>query len=162
YWDVPSPAAGNPTAPWWWDSLGGQANSIRSYGFTGIWIPPVWKGASGGYSVGYDPFDDYDIGSKNQKGTIPTRYGTREQLEKCCAMLRANGLDIYADIVDNHRNGDAGDYSFSYLDAYGTAGGGRFGKGYWDFHPNVPQDPNVPDPGENFSAFGRDLAPING
>ena len=78
YWDVPSPGAGNSTAPWWWDHLGAQANTIRAYGFSGLWIPPVLKGAAGGYSDGYDPFDDYDIGSKNQMGTIPTRYGTRE------------------------------------------------------------------------------------
>src|SRR5207244_907648 len=101
-------------------------------------------------------FDDYDLGSKNQMSTTTTRYGTREQLEKACAMMRANGLEIYADIVDNHRNGDPGDYHFQYLDAYGTAGGGRFGKSFYDFHPNVAQDPNVPDPGENFAAFGRD------
>src|SRR5262249_32947229 len=99
YWDVPSPAAGNNTADWWWDHLAAQANALRQVGFTGVWIPPVLKGNSGGYSVGYDPFDDYDLGSKLQKGTQPTRYGTREQLERCCAMLRANGLEIYADIV---------------------------------------------------------------
>lgn len=162
YWDVPSPAAGNSSAPWWWDKTGSQANAYRLAGFTGVWIPPVLKGASGGYSDGYDPFDDYDMGSKNQMGTITTRYGTREQLQKCCAMLRANGLEVYADIVDNHRNGDPGNYSFGYLDAYGNANAGRFGKGFYDFHPNVPQDPNVPDQNENFNAFGRDLAPING
>lgn len=163
YWDVPSPAAGTASAPWWWDKLGAQANAIRTAGFTGMWIPPPLKGASGGYSVGYDPFDDYDLGSKNQMGTVPTRYGTREQLEKCCAMLRANGLEIYADIVANHRSGDPGDWHFSYVDAYGTAGGGRFGKSFNDFHPNVAQDPNVPLGGsENFGAFGRDLAPMNG
>ena len=163
YWDVPSPGAGNSTAPWWWDHLGAQANTLRAYGFTGMWIPPVLKGAAGGYSDGYDPFDDYDIGSKNQMGTIPTRYGTREQLEKCCAMLRANGLEIYCDIVDNHRDGDPGNYAFNYLDAYGNANAGRFGKSFYDFHPNVGQDPNVPlGSGENFNAFGRDLAPING
>ncbi|AIE86783.1 alpha-amylase family glycosyl hydrolase [Fimbriimonas ginsengisoli] len=163
YWDVPSPAAGSGSAPWWWDKLAGQANSLKLSGFTAVWIPPVLKGAAGGYSVGYDPFDDYDIGSKSQQGTIPTRYGTREQLERCCAMLRANSLDIYCDIVDNHRNGDPGNYQFSYLDAYGVANGGRFGKGQWDFHPNVSQDPNVPvGASEDFNAFGRDLAPING
>ena len=163
YWDVPSPAAGTATAPWWWDHLGQQANMLSTSGFSAVWIPPQIKGASGGYSDGYDPFDDYDLGSKNEMSTIPTRYGTREQLERCCAVLRANGLDIYADIVDNHRNGDPGNYSFQYLDAYGNASSGRFQKGYYDFHPNVAQDPYVPlGTSENFSEFGRDLAPING
>ncbi len=163
YWDVPSPAAGTSSAPWWWDHLGAQANALKLSGFSAVWIPPVLKGAAGGYSDGYDPFDDYDIGSKSQMGTIPTRYGTREQLEKCCAMLRANSLSIYCDIVDNHRDGDPGNYQFSYVDAYGNSGLGRFGKSFYDFHPNVGQDPDVPaGSAEDFNAFGRDLAPING
>ncbi len=161
YWDVPSPAAGAPSAPWWWDNLGSQANAFRQAGFTAVWIPPVLKGAAGGYSDGYDPFDDYDMGSKNEQSSYPTRYGNREQLEKSCAMLRANGLDIYVDVVDNHRNGDDGSYNFYYNDAYGNARSGRFQKGQYDFHPNVPQDPNVPS-GSNEINFGRDLAPING
>ena len=163
YWDVPSPAAGNTSAPWWWDHLAHQANTLASYGFSAVWIPPELKSNSGGYSDGYDPFDDYDLGSKLQKGTLPTRYGTREQLERCCAILRANGLNIYADIVDNHRDGDDGNYNFTYVDAYGHAGKGRFSKSFYDFHPNVPQDPDVPlGNNENFTEFGRDLAPING
>ena len=166
YWDVPSPGAGNSTAPWWWDHLATQANALRQSGFSAIWIPPVRKSASGGFSNGYDPFDEYDLGSKTQQGTYPTRYGTREQLERCVAMLRASGLDVYVDMVDNHRNGDDGAFNFHYLDAYGNANAGRFQKGPNDFHGSpagVAQDPNVPlGAGEDFNAFGRDLAPING
>jgi alpha-amylase len=168
YPNVPSPAAGNGTASWWWDHMAAQANSLRQAGFSAIWIPPVLKGAAGGYSAGYDPFDDYDMGSKNQQGTYTTRFGTREQLERCCAMLRANGLDIVLDIVDNHRAGDDGHYNFNYVDAYGNANSGRFQKGPGDFHwsfssNDLPEDPNVPDPSADYNfQFGRDLAPING
>ena len=163
YYNVPSPGAGNSTAPWWWDNLAKQANALRLSGFTAVWLPPCTKGAAGGYSVGYDPYDDYDLGSKNQMGTIPTRYGTREQLERCVAMLRASGLDVYADIVNNHRNGDSGNYTFQYVDAYGNWPGGRFEKHTYDFHPGVSQDPNVfLGTGEDFNQFGRDLAPMNG
>jgi alpha-amylase len=160
YWDVPSPGAGNANVPYWWDKLAGEANSLKQAGFTAIWVPPVWKGASGGYSNGYDPFDDYDLGSKDQQFTYPTRYGTREKLQRACAMMRANGLEIYLDIVLNHRNGDPGNYSFQYRDAYGNFNAGRFAKGTFDFHPHVPQDPNVPDYWEDFGLFGRDLAPM--
>ena len=144
----------------------GQAHAFKQAGFTAVWIPPVLKGASGGYSSGYDPFDDYDLGSKNGAGTIPTHFGTREQLERSCAMMRANGLDILVDVVDNHRAGDDGSYNFKYNDAYGVYGKGRFQKGPGDFHwnsANIPQDPNVPDPAADYSfQFGRDLAPVNG
>ena len=90
----------------WWDHLAKQAADLRQAGFTAIWIPPVYKGASGKSSTGYDPFDDYDLGAKNQRGTIPTHYGTREQLQRCVAIYRANGIDVYVDLVENHRNGD--------------------------------------------------------
>ena len=62
-------------------------------GFTAAWLPCPLKGNSGGYSMGYDPFDDYDLGSKNQKSTLPTRFGTREALQRACATLRANGIE---------------------------------------------------------------------
>jgi alpha-amylase len=143
----------------WWDHLARQARDFATSGFTAIWLPPPLKGASGGFSDGYDPFDDYDLGSKDQMGTIPTRYGTRESLQRCAAMMRANGIDVYIDLVENQRDGDDGRFNFQYKDAFGKQGGGRFPKGPNDFHPFVPQDPGVFD--DTFS-FGRDLAPING
>jgi alpha-amylase len=145
----------------WWDHLAAQAEAFAKAGFTAIWLPPVTKGASGTASVGYDVFDDYDVGSKHQQGTTATRYGTREQLVRCIAMMRANGLDVYADLVENQRAGGSGPggFTFRYAGADGAAGRGRFPKNPDDFHPNVPQDPDVPGP--DFS-FGADLAPING
>jgi alpha-amylase len=156
---VPSPLDGNAAIPFWWDHLATQAQALARSGFTAIWLPPPLKGASGSFSTGYDLFDDYDLGSKSQKGTIPTRYGTREQLQRCAAMLRANGIDIYVDLVENQRDGDDGKFNFKYLDAFGVSGGGRFAKGPGDFHPHVPEDPGVFS--DQFQ-FGRDLAPING
>src|SRR6266436_4322312 len=156
---VPSPLDGDAAIPFWWDHLAAQANALAKSGFTAVWLPPPLKGASGGFSSGYDLFDDYDLGSKNQKGTTPTRYGSREQLQRCAAVLRANGVDVYVDLVENQRDGEDGHFDFRYVDAFGANGTGRFPKGPIDFHPHVPQDPGV------FSdafQFGRDLAPING
>lgn len=154
YWDVPSPAAGGQIKKWWWDRLATQATGWRQAGFTAVWLPPVTKGAAGGYSVGYDPYDDYDLGAKAQNFTRPTRYGNREQLQALCATLRANNLEIYADVVLNHRNGDDGQLNFRHPDAYGTWGRGRFGKTASDFAPARPQDREVP---MEDSSFGRDL-----
>lgn len=157
---VPEIVEGGRTVPWW-DHLAKQAQALRAVGFTAVWLPPVIKGASGKDSVGYDVFDDYDLGSKNQKGSIATHYGTREELTRCVAMMRANGLDVYVDLVENQRGGGSGPggFTFRYADADGHVGGGRFPKNPHDFHPNVPPDPNVPGP--DFS-FGSDLSPING
>ncbi len=156
---VPSPLDGNKTIPFWWDHLAAQAHAVRTAGFSAIWLPPPLKGASGSFSSGYDEFDDYDLGGKDQKGTIPTRYGTREQLQRCAAVMRANGIDVYIDLVENQRDGDDGHFNFAYVDALGDAGKGRFGKGPGDFHPHVPEDPGV---FTDAFQFGRDLAPING
>jgi alpha-amylase len=161
---VPSPvdAAGAHSAQvdWWWDHLARQAHTLAQAGFTSIWLPPPLKGGSGTASVGYDVFDDYDLGSKNQRGSVPTRYGTREQLARCVAMLRANGLDVYVDLVENQRGGGSGPDGcvFRYVGADGRPDTGRFPKDPLNFHPNVPQDPGV------FAdySFGADLAPING
>ncbi len=154
---VPTDAGVSP----WWDHLAKQATSLRKAGFTAIWLPPVLKGGSGGGSVGYDVYDDYDLGSKDQQGSIATHYGTREELTRCVAVLRSNGLDVYADLVENQRGGGGGPggFTFRYKDSEGRPGGGRFPKDPHDFHPHVPQDPNVPGP--DFS-FGADLAPVNG
>jgi alpha-amylase len=143
----------------WWDHLARQSRELSRSGFTAIWLPPPLKGSSGGFSNGYDPFDDYDLGSKNQKGTVATRYGSREALQRCVAVMRANGIDVYVDLVENQRDGDDGHFKFQYNDAFGKSGGGRFPKGPSDFHPFVPQDPGVFS--DQFT-FGRDLAPING
>ena len=137
-----------------------QAHAIRQAGFTAVWLPPVWKGASGIQSVGYDPFDDYDLGSKDQRGTIPTRYGTREQLARCLAMPRANDLDVYVDLVEHHRGGGTGHEgkTFRCVDAEGRPGGGRFPKDATCFHgPDIPQDPHVFED----QSFGSGLAPIH-
>jgi alpha-amylase len=158
---VPTPFDRDNIDPWW-DHLAKQAQSFQRVGFTALWLPPVTKGASGTFSIGYDMFDDYDLGSKNQKGTVPTRYGTREQLARCVAVMRANGIDVYLDLVENQRSGGSGPggFTFRYLDADGKPGGGRFPKNPENFHPNVPEDPGTV-PGQDFS-FGSDLAPING
>lgn len=105
---APCPSDGDRGADWWWDHLAMQAHAIRKAGFTAVWLPPVLKGASGIQSVGYDPFDDYDLGAKYQCGTRPTRYGTREQLARCVAMLRANDQQVLALVKGIDRaDGDA-------------------------------------------------------
>src|SRR5260370_41185655 len=105
---VPSPLDGDPRIPFWWDRLAAQAHDFRRSGFTAMWLPPPLKGASGPLSSGYDLFDDYDLGSKDQKGAVPTRYGSGEQLERFVATPRANGLGGYLDLGGNERGGDEG------------------------------------------------------
>jgi hypothetical protein len=71
-----------------WVHLAAQANMFPRAGFTTLCIPPPLKGSSS-FSNGYDAFDDYDLRGKDQKGGVSTRYGTREQLQRCAAIMRA-------------------------------------------------------------------------
>jgi len=160
---LPSPADGDATIDWWWDHLARQANELRQAGFTAIWLPPVLKTSDGDKpgSDGYGPFDDYDIGSKNQKGSVTTRFGNREQLQRCAAVLRANGLDVYLDMVEHQRVGDTTPFVFRYLGADGTPNVGRFPKNPLNFVPQVPRDPALGGPTSDDFPFGRELAPIN-
>jgi alpha-amylase len=161
---VPSPADGDPAVPWWWDYLASQANALGLAGFTAVWLPPVLKAAAGAGidADGYGLFDDYDIGSRQQQGSTPTRFGSREQLQRCVAILRANGLDVYLDLVEHQRIGDTQPFVFRYPGADGTPNLGRFPKDPPNFLPQVPRDPNLGGPVADDIGFGRELAPING
>ena len=160
---LPSPADGKPGVSWWWDNLAAQAQALSMAGFSAIWLPPVLKTASGATpgADGYGVFDDYDIGSRRQKGSGPTRYGSREQLQRCVATLRANGFDVYLDMVEHQRDGDTTPFTFRYPGADGTPSVGRFPKDPSNFLPQVPRDPNLGGPVADDFPFGREFAPIN-
>jgi alpha-amylase len=127
----------------WYTYLAKLAPRLRALGFDGIWIPSPMKGASGGLSMGYDPFDHYDLGNKDQKQTLATRFGTKDDLLRLVAVAHANGLDVYPDIVLNHMNGgdhdaNAGGNKFKKFRYAGFGGpnSGRWPKSHNDFHPN--------------------------
>jgi alpha-amylase len=64
-----------------WDDAARAAEGLARMGVTDVWLPPAYKGASGTQSVGYDTYDLFDLGEFDQKGTVPTKYGTRAALE---------------------------------------------------------------------------------
>jgi len=158
---VPAPVDGNRRIPWWWDNLASQANAFRNAGFTAILLPPALKTSAGAFpgADGYGTFDDYDLGSKNEFFSTPTRFGTREQLQRCAAIMRANGLDVYLDVVLHQRDG-GNQFVYRYNGANGAPNTGRFPKDPLCFVPNVPRDPIAGPVSDDFS-FGDELAPIN-
>ena len=127
----------------WYTYLAKLIPRLRDMGFDGIWTPPPCKGNSGINGMGYDLFDHYDLGDKDQKGTIATRFGDKDSFLRLVAVAHANGLEIYPDIVLNHVIGGEedsnapGDKSkkFRYVGFSGLQNG-RWAKDYWNFHPN--------------------------
>lgn len=88
-----------------YDQIKDSATYLKELGISAVWFPPAYKGAGGGYSVGYDPYDLFDLGEFDQKGTVPTKYGTKEQYLNSCKTLQENGISVIADIVLNHKAG---------------------------------------------------------
>ena len=88
-----------------WKQIKQDAQKLTALGFTAIWLPPAFKTAHGGYSTGYDVYDLYDLGEFDQKGTVRTKYGTRQEYIEAIAELRAKGMQVIVDIVLNHKAG---------------------------------------------------------
>lgn len=88
-----------------WTEVAGQAEWLKSIGVSSVWLPPAYKATGGGYSVGYDVYDLYDLGEFDQKGTIPTKYGTKYQYKQAVDSLHKAGIQVIADIVLNHMGG---------------------------------------------------------
>lgn len=93
-----------------WEEVTRKLPEIAEAGYTSVWLPPPTKGSSG-YSVGYDLFDPFDLGDKNQRGTIRTRYGTKEELVRMVEMAHRFGLRVYFDNIMNHRAFDVPGYN---------------------------------------------------
>ncbi len=88
-----------------WRQTCEKAELLAKLGFTDIWLPPAYKCKSGINDVGYGVYDMYDLGEFNQKGTIPTKYGTKDEYLTAIKTLQQFGLAVYADVVFNHRMG---------------------------------------------------------
>ncbi len=81
------------------------ADYFNDLGITAVWFPPAYKANSGTYSVGYDSYDLFDLGEFDQKGSLPTKYGTKEAYMDTCKTLQEKGIGVIADIVLNHKAG---------------------------------------------------------
>ena len=82
----------------WSNYLTELAPRLKELGVDAIWIPPNIKN-TGTNSVGYAPFDHYDLGDKFQKNSVKTRMGDKDELLRMIAVMKANGIDVIQDIV---------------------------------------------------------------
>jgi alpha-amylase len=77
-----------------YNTIADKAAELKSAGFTHFWFPPLTKGASGGYSIGYDLYDYYDLGNYYQKGKVETRFGSLSELQAAFAADRPRPNDF--------------------------------------------------------------------
>lgn len=91
-----------------WKQLRQQAPELARSGITAVWIPPAYKGAQGTADTGYSPYDLWDLGEFAQKGSVATKYGTKQELRSAVDALHDEGVQVYADIVLDHKMGADG------------------------------------------------------
>ncbi len=122
-----------------WDQANRQAADLSAKGFTALWLPPAYKGNGGKSDVGYGVYDLFDLGEFDQKGSIRTKYGTRQQYVEAIQSLHAAKLQVYADGVLNHKmGGDSAETAkatpYSQSDRLNPKGGLQDIKSYTHFH----------------------------
>lgn len=100
YWDTEAPAGQS-----WWTYVEKQLPELASAGVGSVWVPSPCKGGAGRFDMGYGPYDLYDLGSKDQKGTTATRFGTKDEFLRFVAAAHRLGIKVYADVVLNHAMG---------------------------------------------------------
>lgn len=81
-----------------------KLDELKNIGVTSIWLPPVYK-ATGTNDTGYGTYDLWDLGEFDQKGSVRTKYGTKEELKKLISEIHKRDMEVYADIVLNHKAG---------------------------------------------------------
>ncbi|WP_059170363.1 alpha-amylase [Bacillus sp. FJAT-27445] len=87
-----------------WNRLKELAPELKRIGIDSLWLPPVTKAISPD-DVGYAPYDLYDLGEFEQKNSVRTKYGTKDELQEAIQACHENGIQVYLDVVMNHKAG---------------------------------------------------------
>lgn len=103
YWDCPRESGQEYQ---WWNHVREHVGDLARAGFGALWLPPVHKAANlGGPSMGYDPYDYYDLGEFDQKGSVKTWFGSKDELLALIRAAHDRGMVVIADFVINHNSG---------------------------------------------------------
>ncbi len=93
-----------------WNRMKKHAKELRQMGMDMVWLPPAYKAIEEENPVnraGYGVYDRYDLGEFTQltDDYAATKYGTREEYEKCIQELQKYSMQVLCDIVVNHMFG---------------------------------------------------------
>ena len=88
-----------------WKKAAEDAAVLKKMGATAVWFPPATKGAQGKEDMGYAPYDLYDLGEFDQKGSVGTRYGTKDEYIAAIKAMKDQGINVYADIAVRQKLG---------------------------------------------------------
>ena len=85
-----------------WTRLTNDAEHLANLGISHVWMPPAFK-ATNEKDVGYGVYDLFDLGEFDQKGTVRTKYGFKEDYLQAIQTLKSHGIQPMADVVLNHK-----------------------------------------------------------
>jgi alpha-amylase len=85
-----------------WSRLRVALPALKDIGIDHVWLPPGSK-AKDAESNGYDIYDPYDLGEFDQKGTIATKWGTKQDLDALAEESKRLGMGLVWDAILNHR-----------------------------------------------------------
>lgn len=91
-----------------WNKIGEKAGRLADEGVTALWIPPPYKDSGDLEDVGYAVYDLYDLSEFDQKGILPTKYGTINQFLNAVKTAQSQNMGVYADVVLDHKMGANG------------------------------------------------------
>jgi alpha-amylase len=135
YWDCPEKA---DLEFQWWNHVNSHVDELADTGFTALWLPPPSKAASQ-RSMGYEPYDHFDLGEFNQRGGVPTWFGTKKSLEELIYQAHEMNMQVYVDLAINNANGGAeevNEYSGQVGDTHFEPASKKFPRDWRCFHPS--------------------------
>lgn len=88
-----------------WKQLKENAKDLAKAGITAVWLPPACKSTAGINDPGYGLYDLFDLGEFDQKGTVRSKYGTRDEYIAAIQAAHKANILVYADVVFNHKMG---------------------------------------------------------
>jgi alpha-amylase len=152
YWDCPRTSNKQFR---WWDAIRQEIPYLRSAGITALWLPPACK-AKDVISMGYDPFDFYDLGEYMQKNHTmkETWFGSKADLLELIQAAHGSGMQVLADLVINQCSGgdlETNPYTGEEWYTKFDPASNKFKRNYECFHPSKYES----DDGSVFAGFAR-------
>ncbi len=94
-----------------------RAPDLFMAGYGTLWAPPPGRADLSDFSVGYDVYDRFDMGTWDRK----TLYGTQTGFQRFAAMLHSQGGQMHVDAIVNH-NGFSDASTPGFLESGGYPG----------------------------------------